>query len=381
MNVKKKYLFITLEYPPTVGGIATYVDSLAEAFGSDHAIILAPPHKDAILWDSNRPFLVIRSRLLFPRYLWPRWLRMLPKILSITGSKPVGRVFVHHVLPIGYVALLLKWFWKIPFVVFYHGTDVQRALSSWRKHRLLGWVAKRGEINVFDSEFLRRKFIHAFPELADQSIVLSPCPDPLFLLPPSSDTLDDLRDRYALRGKKVILSVGRFVDGKGFPHVLRVFSKLLETIPNAVWVVVGDGPKREILVKKAEEMSIQHAVRFVGKIPHKELPAFYGIADLFLLLTHPDEGYEEGFGLIFLEAAAAGVPVVAGRSGGVEEAVIHNETGFVVDAHMDKEIVNACLTLLTNPTEAERMKRRAYERIISDFQWSNRVAQLGQWLE
>src|SRR5690606_19476475 len=112
-----------------------------------------------------------------------------------------------------------------------------------------------------------------------------------------------------------------------------------------------------------------------------DLKQYYYLADLFVLLTHPDEGREEGLGLVFLEAAAAGLPAVAGRSGGVEEAVLHAETGLVVDLyHGDTGVIESVVTMLKNEEYASSLGMRAKARIESQFVWKNQVKVLGPWL-
>ncbi|NCO05364.1 MAG: glycosyltransferase family 4 protein, partial [Candidatus Magasanikbacteria bacterium] len=123
-------------------------------------------------------------------------------------------------------------------------------------------------------------------------------------------------------------------------------------------------------------------VRFLGKVPHNEVVPFYYIADIFTLLTHPDEGKEEGLGLVFLEAAAAGLPVVAGKSGGVPEAVIHTQTGLIVDIyHGDNVVVDAITELLTNKEYADRLGKNAQERMKADFNWQYQMEKIKPWIE
>lgn len=376
----KKTLIITLEYPPDIGGIATYVDDLAEAIGGDKVIVLAPENKEAEAHDSLRSHQIVRKRLLFPRFFWPRWLLALQKTLIITGKEPIGRVFAHHVLPIGYVAIMLKWFWKIPFVVFYHGADVHSGLNSWWKRKMIGFVAGQSDMNIFDSLYLRDKFIEMFPKKKYATMIIAPCPDPIFSMPQTEQAIDEVKDKYALRNKKIILSAGRLVEGKGFPHIIRLLPEIAKEIPNVVLVIAGDGPKMNFLAKKVQDMSIQHLVRIIGNVPRQELPALYQASDLFVLLTHPNEGVEEGFGLVFLEAAASGLPVVAGRSGGVPEAVIHEETGLIVNTYLNKEVVDACVRILKNIEESKHFADSARNRVNNDFQWSERVERLKPWI-
>lgn len=377
----KKTLIITLEYPPQTGGVATYVHSLALALPAESVTVLAPPHRESPAWDAEQSYRVLRKTLLFPRPVWPRWLKMFFAAARLVAQERVERILIHHALPAGYVGLLGRLFWSVPYVVFYHGSDVQVAGAVPWKRRMMHQVARGAEVNVFDSKFLLDKFLLAFPDLSGKTLILPPCPESAFFTPPAEDVVERYRDQYALRGKKVVLAVGRLAEGKGFPHLVRMFPEVLRQAPDAVLVIAGDGPKRNIIAERIVAAGLQNVVRMIGAVPRAELPALYALADVFALLTHSNEGREEGFGLVFLEAAALGVPSVAGACGGVGEAVLHNETGIIVNTYNKTEVVGAIVRLLGDKAEAERLGRRARERVLQDFRWDDRIERLRPWLD
>jgi len=377
----KKTLIITLEHPPQIGGIASYVHKFADTLTPSNTIVYAPLHVGSDEWDKKQRYLIIRKKPLFPKIFWPRWVRMYFHVRKIVKTQEVERIMVHHVLPVGYVAMLVKWFRKVPYVIFSHGTDVAAGTASSWKKRMVSLVSGHADKIIFNSESLKRRFLREFPDFDTKSLVLYPCPDDLFLSPPDQGAVGGMRAKYALQGKQVMLSIARMVDGKGFPHLLRMIPDLLKRAPHLVWVVIGDGPKKGEMMKVVQEHHLQNVVRFFGTIPHTELRAFYYLADLFTLLTHPDEGKEEGLGLVFLEAAAAGLPVVAGRSGGVEEAVAHGETGYVFDVQTEKKDLGDKIAELLNDSDAARaMGQRGQERIKKDFVWNREVGKLSNWL-
>mgnify|MGYP001608196428 CR=1 FL=1 len=179
----------------------------------------------------------------------------------------------------------------------------------------------------------------------------------------------------------MILTVSRLTEGKGFPHFLRLLPDVLKTQPNLVWLVVGDGPKKQYLFETARKNNLQNVVRFVGESNHEEVKKYFYVADLFVLLTHPDEGREEGMGLVFLEAAACGLPSVAGKSGGVGEAVFDGHTGAVVDIYRgDKSVISAIVGLLDDPIKLKTIGEQAKLRAQYDFKWDAQIAKLKNWL-
>jgi phosphatidylinositol alpha-1,6-mannosyltransferase len=230
---------------------------------------------------------------------------------------------------------------------------------------------------------LRQRFLREYPEFEDKSMVLYPCPDEELLSPPSDVVIEEMRNQLALRGKKIILSVGRLTDGKGFTHFIRMLPEIARKYPHVIWLLIGEGEKREYVLEQIRARNLQSVVRFIGPVPHSEIGRYYHLADLFVLLTHPDEGMEEGLGLVFLEAAASGLAVVAGKSGGVEEAVIHAETGIMVDVYRDGDdaIEDTIVDLLEQDAYRQELGQTAQQRIRSEFRWPSQIARLERWMK
>lgn len=377
----KKTLIITLEYPPIVGGIATFIDQMAQSFPAEKVVVLAPAHKEAEAWDERRTFTIVRRKLLFPSFIWPRWIRLFWQVYRIVRKEQIEALHIHHVLPVGYIAFLIKKFFKIPFLLFSHGTDIAAAAQKPWKRKMALRVSQEAEQIILNSENLKRRLVNAFPELAEMSSVMYPCPNPEFFDPVDPEEIQKMRSMYALEGKKVILSVSRLTTGKGFMHMIRLMPEIFKQAPHLVWFIVGDGDKSQTILREIQKNNLQNIVRFIGEIPHHQLRSYYHLADLFVLLTHPHNGQEEGLGLVFLEAAAAGLPIVAGRSGGVDEAVDHGQTGLIVDVYQNPQgIVKAIGDLLTYEDYADQLGKAGQERIRSHFQWEHQLTRIEAWL-
>ncbi len=376
----KKTLIISLEFPPHIGGIATYVDALAGSLEPEKTIVLAPPHKDAQFWDEGSYYTILRRPFLY-KFFWPRWLRLYFEVKKIVREQKIELIMLHHILPVGYVAYLIKKRLKIPYIIFSHGTDIAYASQDKKKKKKASVVAQGSLQIIANSESLKQRTIQAFPELAQKITVLYPCPDQDFFLPPPQEQLQLMREQLALEGKKVILTVSRLAEGKGFPLLVRVMSQIFQSVPHLVWIIVGDGPKKNFIIEDIRAHNLQNVVRFIGEIPHQNLKQYYYLADLFILLTHPDpKGTEEGLGLVFLEASAVGLPIVAGRSGGVEEGVIHGKTGLVVDSYQGMEVVGAVSRLLNDRPFALELGKNAQQRIQQEFHWHEQLKKIIQWL-
>ncbi len=383
----KNILIISLEYPPQIGGIATYVHSLAESLGGNNITVLASRKieggytgESITNWDRSVSYNVERKKLLSGKFMWPRWLRLCFIASRVAKNRGAELVMIHHTLPIGYIGFFLKKFYGIPYIVFSHGTDIIVGSKSRRKRSLSRLVTRNAEAIFFNSQSLRSRYLQIYPEFEMKSSVLYPAPDKSFLSSPNENELEDIRNKYALHGKRVILSVARIVHGKGFEELTEMMPDILKKIPNLVWIIVGDGANKKKVMDMVRERDLQNVVRFTGKLPHHTVHKFYYLSDLFVLLTHPYQGFEEGLGLVYLESAATGTPVVAGRSGGVDEAVLDGVTGLVVDVDSDRTIGDTIVNLLQDTDRMRTMGEAGRQRIIQDFTWEEEIAKLYKYI-
>ncbi|KKR34630.1 MAG: Glycosyltransferase, group 1 family protein [Candidatus Magasanikbacteria bacterium GW2011_GWA2_40_10] len=369
-----KTLIITLEYPPEIGGIATYTYNLAKNIPPSDVVVYAPKMAGDSEFDKKNPWKVLRAKPNF-LFIWPRWIKMLFQIWNLVKKEKIQMIYVHHALPAGYVAYLLKKFKKIPYTIFFHGTDLDMGIKN-KKNKLKKICIPADKI-VVNSNYLKNKFQSAFEGIKKEIVVVYPCPDDIFLQKASEVELKKMKSQLALEGKKVIITVARMAEGKGYPHLIRLLPKILEKVPNLVWIIIGDGPKKDEIIKSIQKNYLQNVTRFIGKMPYTDLPKYYQLADLLVLLTHPDESSsEEAWGTAFVEAAASGLPVVAGRAGGVEEAVTNMLTGLVVDVYQDQSIVSAITELLRNPDYAKQMGQAGKQRVIQEFNWVEQLKKL-----
>lgn len=369
-----KTLVVTLEYPPQIGGIANYIEQFLRYQPAEDVVVLAPYVKGDKENDARWPWKTIRTNPSIP-FVWPHWLLLYFTTKNIIAAEKIDHLHVHHVLPVGYIAYHLKKKKKLAgYTVFLHGTDVLMMQQSQRKRKWFTRICTAADTVVVNSDYLKNKVTAFLPGVA--ITVVHPCPADYFFETVSAEVLAVHRAQLAISNHKTFLTVGRMVEGKGFSHLVRLLPKILEKVPNAMWLVVGKGKKQQELVDFVQKNGLQNAVRFLGYIPHEQLPALYQVADAFVMLTHPDKGVEESWGTVFLEAAASGLPVVAGRSGGVEEAVENTVTGLVVDTDHDEEVVSAIVTILTDTTMAKSFGKHGRVRAQNEFTWDKQLAKL-----
>ena len=177
----------------------------------------------------------------------------------------------------------------------------------------------------------------------------------------------------------MLLTVARLVPRKGHKVSIAAFAKICGEIPSAHYLIVGTGPEEEKLRAMVKEAGIENRVTFAGFVSGEDLPDIYNVCDVMLMANRQEEnGDVEGFGIVFLEANAAGKPVIGGRSGGAVEAVVDGVTGFLVNPDDADELAGILRRLFLDRTLREALGEAGANRVRSDFNWSTRAERLKQ---
>jgi phosphatidylinositol alpha-1,6-mannosyltransferase len=237
-------------------------------------------------------------------------------------------------------------------------------LRYWAKKNLMPEILREARAVICNSSFSREK-AHTAGAPSERLHVVHPCVEHERFRGPFETR--DLRERFGLEGKTVLLSVGRLTRRKGHDHVLQALARLQRR--DVVYLVLSDGELERELHALTRELGLRDVVRFVGPVPAHELPRYYAVSDVFVMAnrTLPD-GDVEGFGLVFLEASAAGLPVLAGRSGGVPDAVQENVSGLLVDGSVT-DLEKALARLIDDRALRERLGREGQAWVAERFSW------------
>jgi phosphatidylinositol alpha-1,6-mannosyltransferase len=201
------------------------------------------------------------------------------------------------------------------------------------------------------------------------------CVEP-FARPPAAERLDRLRRRHGLEGRRVLLTVARLVPHKGHDMVIRALPRIVERVPDAVYLVVGSGPHETALRDLARLVGVTDRVRFAGNVPDDELPDHYHLCDVFVMPSRQQGGDVEGFGIVFAEAAASSRPAIGGRSGGVVDVIQDGRTGLLVEPTSPEEIARAAVRLLTDRDLAGQLGAAARSRIEREFRYEDVAARI-----
>jgi phosphatidylinositol alpha-1,6-mannosyltransferase len=234
---------------------------------------------------------------------------------------------------------------------------------------LLRRIGSTVDVLTYLGDFTRTAIAKGLSEKAQRSMVkIAPGIDVDHFIPTDASKL---RNSLGLSDKKVIVSVGRLVHRKGQDHLIESMPAVLERVPNAHLLLVGQGPYREHLQKLVKKFGLEESVTFIGRIQYADLPQYICVGDIFAMPSRSRlMGLEvEGLGIVYLEASSCGLPVLAGSSGGAPDAVLQNETGLVVNGTDNKQIASAAVELLSNSDLAQRMGVAGRQWIIDKWRW------------
>lgn len=359
-----KTLLITLEYAPFKGGVANYYSHLAHYW---------PLGEQFHVLDNARQELLRRGTGFS---LWPAWGRALGVIRRKLRSGKFDYLLVGQILPLGTVAFLLSLVRPLRYGVFLHGMDLSLAHRAPRKRWLSALILKRADRIICANSYVARLTMKLFSGLdEDKIVVINPgiVSGAPYTTP---EKLAALRQEYGLTDKLVLLSVGRLVRRKGVDQTLLALSLLsAEERDKVVYVVAGTGPD-ELSLKQLITPDIKDKVVFLGEVSEEEKWLWLQACDIFIMPARQIGSDFEGFGIVYLEANICQKPVIAGRSGGVSDAVSDGESGLLVDPDSPESISRAISRLVSSASERERLGRIGKERALSDFAWEKQAQKL-----
>lgn len=350
-----KILLVTLDFPPMVGGISTHLYLLAKNLGRK-VTVLAPSCKGIEKFDGAQKFRTIRMKLSTPGKESLLFNICLLTALAfyvlyyVTKLRP-NKIYLTHwntAIPTLPASKLLK----IPYYLEVHGSEVVKPMRNKLYKVLLNLCVQNAREIICLGGYQKRSLAKEGMPLNKLRVVNVGADLDLFR--PDIDP-SEIIEKYRLKDKKVILTVGRLVKRKGHDIVIKSLPNVLARIPNVVYVIVGEGPELENLKALVRELNLGENVIFAGYVNSRNLPKFYNACDLFVMASREVDGDIEGFGIVYLEANACGKPVIAGRSGGTESAVRDKINGLLVDPLNIEEISKQIALLLTDRKLAKDM--------------------------
>lgn len=394
-----KTLLIMQDFLPDLpGGIANYVYRLCHDLAP--AIeALVPAYGDHTAFDAAQAFPIHRQLIpveppAFMRESRWHWLR-LPYIFYIALAQFLlftwyglrkARQRQIQILLIGHLYLapvgwLLSRLLHKPYGVILYGGELHRYFH-WAFVRLpLLAVLNRADFLIVITRFAQQHYLERGVRPNQRFVQIYPGVDTQRFRPGLDTT--PLRQRLHLNGQPTILTVARLVDWKGHTAVLQALPLVLKAVPNAHYLITGNGPYRSDLEQMVQALGISQHVTFAGFIPDTELPTVYCAADVFVQASRAtgQETAIEGFGIVYVEASACGLPVVGGRTGGTGEAIADDISGLRVEPHDIEALAAAIIRLLQDRAYAQQLGAQGRARAVAEFDWSIQTARLRTFLQ
>lgn len=364
-------LLVTNDFPPRPGGIQSFVHSLTQRQPPESVVVYASTWRGAATFDAAQPFEVVRedTGVLLPTPAAGR------RAVEVARAYGCDTVLFGAAAPLGLLAPRLR-----------RQAGIARAVALTHGHEV-GWAAVPGaraalrkigrgvDVVTYLGEYTRARLARVLGPVTELR-QLTPGVD-LDMFRPDVDGAA-IRKRYGLTGRPVVVCVSRLVPRKGQDLLIRALPALRRRVPDAALLITGGGPDRARLARLAREHEVTQDVIFTGTVPHDELPEHFAAGDVYAMPCRTRlRGLDvEGLGIVYLEASATGLPVVAGRSGGAPETVREGETGFVVDGRDSAPLVDRLATLLEDRALAARMGRAGRHFVETEWRWDTRAARL-----
>ncbi|MFF8626871.1 glycosyltransferase family 4 protein [Streptomyces werraensis] len=367
-----KTLIVTNDFPPRPGGIQAFLHNMALRLDPERVVVYASTWKRTregleatAAFDAEQPFTVVRDRttMLLPTPAATR------RAVGLLREHGCTSVWFGAAAPLGLMAPALRRAGAERIVATTHGHE-----AGWAQlpaaRQLLRRIGESTDTVTYLGEYTRSRIARALtPGAAARMVQLPPGVDEKTFHPGSGG--DEVRARLGLTDRPVVVCVSRLVPRKGQDTLIRAMPAILAAESDAVLLIVGGGPYEKDLRRLAADTGVAASVRFTGSVPWSELPAHYGAGDVFAMPCRTRRGGldVEGLGIVYLEASATGLPVVAGDSGGAPDAVLDGETGWVVPGTSPADTADRVTTLLADPELRASMGRRGREWVEEKWRW------------
>lgn len=369
-------LVITNDFPPRTGGIESFVLAMTARMPPDRVVVHTARQPGDAAFDATLRFPVIRdpSRRMLPTA------RIASRSADIARSMGCDRVWFGAAAPLGLMAARLRRAGIARSVATTHGHEIWWATTP-GSAQVLRRIGNTNDVLTYLGNYTRTRISRALSPAAQASMVqLTPGVDDAAFHPGVDGS--PVRSRYSLGDRPVIVCVSRLVRRKGQDMLIQSLPLIRQQVPGAALLLVGDGPERARLEKLTDQLDLRGDVIFAGTVPWADLPPYFAAGDVFCMPARTRKaGLEpEALGIVYLEASATGLPVVAGDSGGAPDAVQEGVTGYVVAGRSREQIADRVSGLLRDRDLAARMGRAGRTWVEQAWRWDDLAARLQELL-
>lgn len=366
----RRTLLVTNDFPPRVGGIERYLaDYLSHLPAADITVLTHALPKYASEHYSAYPIHRHNSRILLPTPA------VAADMTRIIREQHIETVWFGAAAPLGLLADAAREAGATRIIASTHGHEAGWMLSP-PSRALLKRIFAGADVVTYISEYTKERLQDAVP--AAVQLLRLPSGIDTARFKPDGDARLRLRARYHLQGAPTVVCVSRLVPRKGQDALIKAWPEVVARVPDARLMIVGWGSYAQRLAHLRRVSPARDSIILTGAVPEDELAGHVALGDVFAMpcRTRNFGADVEGLGIVFLEAAAVGLPVVAGDSGGAPETVLDGESGFVVDGHDTNEIADAIAKLLLDSDLRERMGAAGRGFMKAHWEWPALVASL-----
>ncbi len=355
-----------------MGGISNYLFNVYRQFDLRQLTLIAPQHPQAERFDSAQSYSAKRFRTAMDvpglRGAWQVW-RMYSEAEKLAKRNPDVVLHCGHVNA-AIAARKLKKRYGTRYLLWTHALEI---MDEWLRSSILPAMLD-ADLVITNSEFTRA-FVASMGVPQSRIVKICPGADPAHFRP----GLDcrELAQRLGVTGRPTLLTVSRIVKAnryKGHDVVLRALSEVVRAVPDVAYVIVGEGDDLNYLNRLALEYGVQKNVIFAGRVPDAELPLLYNACDAFIMCSREESTRRgilaEGFGIALLEASACGKPLIAGRSGGIADAVQDGITGLLLNPVDFREVATTIVRLLNEPDLAKQLGENGRRWVENEMNWT-----------
>ena len=365
----RKILLVTNDLGPHTGGIESFILGLLGEMDGSQVVIYTSCEIGSEEFDKDlaQKFGVVvirdRAKVLLPT---PRINRSVAKVMK---DYDASFIWFGAAAPLGWMSGHLRRSGAKRIVALTHGHEVWWS-KLWPFSLVMKTMAGQIDALGYLGEFTKRAMMKAVGDSTEMVRIAPGISIDHFTPGPKSA---DLAKELGVENKELVLCVGRLVHRKGQDRLIEAMPRVLKSIPNAALLIVGEGPRRDVLEKLVAKHNLEGTVRIVGRLSYDKLPEVIRLGDVFAMPSRSRFfGLEvEGLGIVYLEASACGVPILAGASGGAPDAVLEGETGLVVDGKNTDAIADSIIKLLNDAPLRQRMSVRGRQWASEEWNWSH----------
>lgn len=360
-----KILLATTDYLPSYGGVANYYANIVSHWPEGQLSVLDNNQKQLV--DEKRSFI--------------KWLPAIKTLRAKLKNKEFDHLIVGQILPLGTVAIWLQKFYEFDFSVVIHGMDFTFALKVPRKKKIAKNILLKSKRIICSNTFVAGQVIDFIgKDKSEKVFVVNPGIERADVRPKNEARIAELKKQYDLENKFVILTLARFVKRKGVDQMILALTRLHERWPQLAYVVAGGGPDEEYLKAYAQSAgsNFQDRIKFVSAPNDEDKWQWMHLCDCFAMPARNEDGDFEGFGIVYLEAGLCSKPVIAGKAGGVPDAVEDGVNGFLIEPTDNESMSRAIITLMDNQDVKEKLGQQGKERAENKFPWKDQTEKFYQ---